>query len=361
VRKGYRIRYWEVGNEVWGNWEAGGPIGSASYARRFAAYYDAMTTVDPTIIVAPQFGDPMDTENVTMDPKTHSPAVCQFYLDNFLKYLKEHGRGNIIKAISVHNYPVFQPKSEAAALANVDQWDRTIPMVKQWIENHCDDPSHVKLFLTEYNDAIDSAFTNHFYDSLFVSTYILNFLKNGGDLGCFFTTFGTPPPFRPDNTTFSDFGMLEGGALNGKALECRNQPRASFYALEMLHNDFSADDSVGNTLVSTNSSDVALKVYANRRRDKKLPLLLVNLDSKRTILANISLKGFVSRGSAGFVTYAGSDYDWGVRDGQAYALPDNPPRSGVIEPMDGDYSVIMDPYSIKVITLNKDVRPAEAR
>lgn len=44
----YNVRYWEIGNEIWGDWVRG-HSDAATYARNFRRYYDAMRAVDPTI------------------------------------------------------------------------------------------------------------------------------------------------------------------------------------------------------------------------------------------------------------------------------------------------------------------------
>ena len=44
----YNVRYWGVGNEVYGPWEAG-HTDAHTYARRFCQYHDAMKGVDPDI------------------------------------------------------------------------------------------------------------------------------------------------------------------------------------------------------------------------------------------------------------------------------------------------------------------------
>ncbi len=44
----YRVRYWEIGNEIWGSWVRG-HSDAESYARNFRKYYEAMRAVDSTI------------------------------------------------------------------------------------------------------------------------------------------------------------------------------------------------------------------------------------------------------------------------------------------------------------------------
>jgi alpha-N-arabinofuranosidase len=44
----YRVRYWEIGNEIWGNWVRG-HSDAATYARNLTRYAAAMRAVDPSI------------------------------------------------------------------------------------------------------------------------------------------------------------------------------------------------------------------------------------------------------------------------------------------------------------------------
>ncbi|HEV2912455.1 MAG TPA: alpha-L-arabinofuranosidase C-terminal domain-containing protein [Pyrinomonadaceae bacterium] len=44
----YNVRYWEIGNEIWGSWVRG-HSDAETYGRNFNRYYEAMRAVDPTI------------------------------------------------------------------------------------------------------------------------------------------------------------------------------------------------------------------------------------------------------------------------------------------------------------------------
>jgi alpha-N-arabinofuranosidase len=44
----YGVKYWEIGNEIWGHWVRG-HSDAETYARNYKRYYDAMRAVDPTI------------------------------------------------------------------------------------------------------------------------------------------------------------------------------------------------------------------------------------------------------------------------------------------------------------------------
>ncbi len=356
IHKGYNIKYWEIGNENAGNWEAGGPVDSQFYARRFIEFYDAMTSVDPNIIVMPQFNSIGDYENVTMNA-SNNPSAHDYYIENFLKYLQSQGRTDIIKAISIHRYPTYQPATEAVVLSNTDIWNTEMTPLTNWINNYCPVPSAVSIWLTEYNDGIDSAFTNRYYNSLFVSAYILNYLKNGGDYGFLFTDFGTPGPgqFAPD--IYSDFGAIEGGALSGDYIVYKYQPRSSYRALWMLKNRFSAADELGNILVACSSSNSSLKVYANKRGDRKLSLILINTSQVDSIDANITLNNFSPLPSAIVTTFSPQHYSWINNGYQSYANPDLEPTDSTISNASQNFTINVSAYNIKIITMYDATQP----
>ncbi len=347
--KGYNIKYWEVGNECAGNWESGGPVGPEFYAKRFIAFWDAMTAADPGIIVMPQFNSATDPCNITCT--ANNPGASDYYIESFLKYLQAQGRSGIIKAISIHRYPTWQPASEAVVLANTGIWDAELAPLNGWINTYCGGPSNTTIWLTEYNDGIDSAFTNRFYNSLFVSSYLLNYIKNGGDYGFFFADFGTPGPGQQAPGIFSDFGAMEGGGLSGPLINFRYQPRSSYWALYMLSNRFSAADALGNTLVTATSSLSSLKVFANKRGDRKLSLILVNTGNSTAVDASISLAGFTPLGSADVCAYSPQQYTWVEDQYDSHADPDIQPPDSSLGGVSASFAVNVPAYNIKVITM----------
>jgi alpha-L-arabinofuranosidase len=44
----FGVKYWEIGNEIWGDWVRG-HSNAETYARNYKRYYDSMRAVDPTI------------------------------------------------------------------------------------------------------------------------------------------------------------------------------------------------------------------------------------------------------------------------------------------------------------------------
>ncbi len=359
VIKGYNIKYWEIGNENWGDWEAGGPVNAQMYARRFLAFFDAMTAVANangiTITVIPQFNSVSDPENVTLNASC-PPNAYNYYIQDFFNYLQTQGRLSSLQGISIHKYPTFEPASEATVLAQSNFWDTGLTPLTTWISTYCPGQS-VPIWLTEYNDGIDSGFTNHFSNSLFISSYILDYLKNGGSFSCLFQDFGTPGPGEFDKSIYSDFGCIEGGGLTGNNAAFKYQPRSSYWALWMLSNKFSAAEALGNTLVSATSNNTSLNVYANKRGDRKLSVILVNTSSTNTMSSNIAIAGFTPLSSADVTTYSPQQYSWVAATQQSHADPDLLPMETQINNASSNFNYSVAPYNIAIITMYDSTQP----
>lgn len=64
----FGVEVWEIGNEVWGGWQAGGTDDPATFAERAGEFIDAMTAVDDSITVIPDGMDPKYDDEGLPDP-----------------------------------------------------------------------------------------------------------------------------------------------------------------------------------------------------------------------------------------------------------------------------------------------------
>jgi alpha-N-arabinofuranosidase len=92
----YGIRYWEVGNEIYGCWQIGN-CGSEENARRYKLFAEAMRKVDPSIVLIAN-GNPFDF--VTPEPHWSFTAADQ----NWHRALLEENASDI-EFISLHALP----------------------------------------------------------------------------------------------------------------------------------------------------------------------------------------------------------------------------------------------------------------
>ncbi|NGM67777.1 alpha-L-arabinofuranosidase [Natronolimnobius sp. AArcel1] len=73
----FDIEVWEVGNEVWGDWQAGGTHDGGAFAERALEFIDAMTAVDDSITVIPDGLDPMYGDEDLPDPEGWNDALFE--------------------------------------------------------------------------------------------------------------------------------------------------------------------------------------------------------------------------------------------------------------------------------------------
>lgn len=357
VHKNYGIKYWEIGNENSGNWEAGGPVSPEFYGKRFIDFYDAMKEADGSISVIPQFSSATDPWNVTCSA-SWNPAAKDYYIESFLKYVQARGRADIVKEISVHCYPSYMPASEAEVLGKTGLWDADLSgtgRLNDWINTYCGGPSNTRIWLTEYNDGIDSQYTNNYYNSLFIPAFMLNYVKNGGDFGFLFVDFGSPGVGQGPGL-YSDLGAIESGVLSGQYAQFRNQPRSSYWGIWMLNNRFSAADELGNTLVAASSSLASLRVYANKRGDRKLSVMLVNTSKTDDASVTLNLSNFTPLASAGVMTFSPQHYSWIPAQLQSHADPDLQPSDSAINNAATSFAVNVPAYNIRIITMYDALR-----
>ncbi|SEW14602.1 alpha-L-arabinofuranosidase [Natrinema salifodinae] len=65
----FDVQVWEIGNEVWGGWQAGGTHDPEQFAERTTEFIEAMTAVDDSITVIPDGMDPMYGDENLPDPE----------------------------------------------------------------------------------------------------------------------------------------------------------------------------------------------------------------------------------------------------------------------------------------------------
>ncbi|MFP8952495.1 alpha-L-arabinofuranosidase [Natrialbaceae archaeon A-arb3/5] len=79
----FDVEVWEVGNEVWGPWQAGGTDDPEAFAEHAAAFVDAMTAVDDSITVIPDGMDPKyDDPDLAPDPDDWNEALFDLVGDD---------------------------------------------------------------------------------------------------------------------------------------------------------------------------------------------------------------------------------------------------------------------------------------
>ncbi len=282
VEKGYNIHYWSIGNE---------PnlfvalMGAETYtvedlSRDWRAIADAMLAVDPTIeFVGPDITGyvPLTTDPVTFLPGSEGGLALDAQGNDWLTtFLRENG--DLLTYVSIHRYPwpgighgqgaTIEGMSHQAA-----EWDTVIPNVRQIIRDAAG--RDIPIAVTEINsNSANStggeASLDSFYNAIWLGDTLGHLIRNQVDVVAVWD--------------------MQGGAGRGWGLLAKYDVRPTYYTY-IMYTHF------GSELLSADSGDPDVSIYAARRDDGTLTLMVINLgpDEQTKTLA---LNGFEPSGDA---------------------------------------------------------------
>ncbi len=297
VTKGYGVKYWEVGNEVYGNGEYGSQWeedthsshSATTYANNLVQYSSAMKAVDPTI----KIGAVLTTPGSWPDGLV-GPGDSADWNQTVLKIA-----GSKIDFVIVHHYPggsspadmLTKPASQIPSMASSLR-----SLLSQYAGSNA---ANIGIAITEANG---NAYMDTAPDGLFAADEYLTWLENGAfNLDWWDLRNGTN---CSSNTTvdgatdYNDYGMVSSGASCEPAL---NTPFPAYYAAEMV----SRLGSAGDALVKSSSSSSLLVSHAVRRANGNVDVMLINEDPNNSATVNLSYNGFTPSSNTPTVyTYA---------------------------------------------------------
>jgi hypothetical protein len=257
----FKVSYWEIGNEVYGNWEEGNKMEGKPqltgdvYGRDLRTIAAAMKKVDPDIYIGAVICDKDDGGDWT---------GFHWWMRDLLPQLQ--GKADFL---ILHQYFMWpfngsnytNPKNEVL-LGNIKELSESMDSIHGMIDKYAPAEKGIPVALTEYNlvnaspvqtiQLINGLFTaevlgEHMKDGYAASNYWD--WKNGldGKLGGDMAMLASGDPSTPDGT-----------------------PRPSYYAFALY------DRAFGDEMVQADSSDPDVKVYASRFSGGELGLIIVN-------------------------------------------------------------------------------------
>lgn len=358
VVKGYGIKYWEIGNEHNGVWATGGPLNTAEYVKRFIQYYDAMKAEDPSIrVFGPVTGGSLGESSNLYDGRS--------ILEDFIQMAAAAGvslygdAGHYLDGIDFHSYFFWGSATPAQVLNSAGGFGALDTSVRGLLTSAgVTDAAGLPFIMGEYNSTSDdNNFTVRLENGLFVVEA----------LGRFITAFGS--------RGYADFwAVMNGGSyatnpsggdlgyLNRSNDGYQYQPRASYWAMQMMANDWALPgDSNPHALVQTSvngAPDTQLTAYADYRPDGVLSLAVVNKDPARVFNAMVNVGPFVANNTALGWTFDSSNYQWVTTGALPYhASPDSPPTAFAVTGTGGAFPVTFKPYSVSVLQFTNSGQP----
>jgi hypothetical protein len=305
----YGIKYWEIGNEIYGNGTYGGSwepdrhcatgsnptnCGPAVYAQNVKAYISAMKAVDPGIVV----GVVLTAPGSWPDGLT-SAGSPQPWNQTVLSAL-----GNQIGFADVHWYPqnpstVTPPgPTDAGLLAANSQIPTMVSSLRSLLSQSGAD---VPIMITETNSVSSNPGkqTLSVVNALYLEQDYLSWLGAGvanvdwWQIHNGIVTTGDNGPSLYGTATYGDYGVLSDATCdtaNGSQVcePATDTPFPAYYGLQLLGRFIQP----GDTLVSASSTASLVQSFAVKAADGSLRVMLVNDDPTTSYTVNLAYAGF---------------------------------------------------------------------
>ncbi len=349
VEHHYGIRYWEIGNEIYGNgtygadWEAdahctttpaGGPVtlgsepgqtyncGPAAYAANVATYISAMKAVDPHIsvgVVLTASGAPNNWPDGVTNPTT-SP---QSWNQTVLTALASQPPGKTVGFADVHWYPqnpsnITPPgPTDAGLLAATAQIPAAVAAMRAEFASWAGNAS-IPIMITETNSVSSNPGkqTLSVVNALYLEQDYLTWLENGvsnvdwWQIHNGIVTSGDNGAALAGPADYGDYGVLSDGSCgtlpsaagSGGAQVCEpaaETPFPAYYGLRMLSRFIQP----GDTLVAAGSSQTLVQAFAARTGGGRLRVMIVNDDPANSYGIGLAVPGYRLAPSAPVLFY----------------------------------------------------------
>jgi len=322
VTHDYHVKYWEIGNEIYGNgtyganWEtddhcltspSGPPVtlgsepqqtygcGPATYATVAGRYIQAMKAVDPSIRVGAVLTAPgnwPDGVTNTQSPQSWNQTVLEAI-------------GGDIGFADIHWYPqnpsnVTPPgPTDAGLLATTDAIGGMVSTLRKEFTDWAN-RADIPISVTETNSVSSNPGkqTLSVVNALFLNQDYLTWLTNGVSNVDWWQTHNVPV-LSPDegsglfgDATYGDYGVLSNGGCATSADTTVCEPAAdtrfsSYRGLQMLHGFIQP----GDRIVAAASDQQLVRVYAVRKPTGQLQMMIINDDPDNAYDINLSAFG----------------------------------------------------------------------
>lgn len=319
VSNNYGIKYWEVGNEVYGNgtyganWETDAHCQTSSgtavtigsepsqtygcgpsvYASNFLSYQSAMRAADSNIDVC----NIVTTPGFWPDGVTNSQTSPEPWNQAVLTALGSH-----TQCLIVHYYPggsgtagMLTDPTDIAGITSTLRGE-----LQSYAGLSASAAAAIPIIVTETNSTLDMDVTP---GALFTADMYMTWLENGiVNVDYWDEHNGAGTASSVDGAEdYDDEGMFSNNSSSGGATEpAADTPFEPYYAVQML----SKLGVAGDQMVTSTSSASLLHVHAVRRADGHLTVLLDNEDPSNLYTVSLAASNFTASGNPTVYTLA---------------------------------------------------------
>jgi hypothetical protein len=299
------FKYWEIGNEVYGaSWETDSntvPHDPYTYAVRSKGYISMIKAVDPTVkigVVVETGEDSYVNNNNHLVTNPVTGKTHYGWTPVLLATLKSLG---VTPDFAIyHNYPQNPGgESDAGLLSSTTDWAAAASDLRTQIDDYMgSNGTNIELVCTENNSVSSEpgkqsvSLVNGLYkvDSLaqLMQTEFNGLfwwaLRNGGE------TDGNMSSTLYGWREYGDYGVVSNGYSN---------PYPTYYTTELMTHFVQT----GDTVLTAASGYSLLPVYAVRRQNGSLTVLVINKDPVNTLNGQVSVASFTPASSGTVYSY----------------------------------------------------------
>jgi len=319
----YDIRYWEIGNELYGNgtygatWEVDHkPHDPATYANGVLSYSAAMKAVDPTIRVGAVLTAPgnwPDGQTNEASPKPWNDTVLSMAC-SALDFVSIHWYPQGPTAESDADLLASPQNGQATSVSYTPSIEEMMATLQSELAQHCGaHAKDVQIMVTETNSVSynPGKQTTSVTNALFLADQVMTWLENGVTNVDWWAIHNSPFDGNADPALygpyeFGDYGILsrgmtsEAGALEPPA----ETPFPAYYGLQMLSH---LGHSAHSHSLGANSSTPLVSIHAVKQASGKVHVLLINKHPSVAYHVSVSLNGAQVRGVARLFSYGKHD------------------------------------------------------
>jgi alpha-L-arabinofuranosidase len=357
VNNHYGVKYWEIGNEVYGSWETDNnarPHDPYTYAQLFKTYYTQMKAIDPTIKIGAVAVTGEDsyanyTDHPALNPRTGQQH--NGWTPVMLATMKS--LGVTPDFLIYHRYPEAPgSESDQGLLLSSSTWATDASDLRQQLNDYLGAAApNVELDCTENNSVYSNPGkqTTSLVNGLFVAdsecaamntefNAVMRWdLRNGQETG------NNNSPTLYGWRLYGDYGTVDGADPAGPA-----DRYPTFYVAKLLQ--YFARG--GDHLLPASSDYPLLSVCAARNGNGKLALLVINKSASTALNANITLSGAAPSSTGNLYSY-GIPQDNAAESGTGSADVSATPVGGLA----ANFSRSFPPYSASVIAFDSAATP----
>jgi len=250
-----KVRYWEVGNELYGDWHAN-HCSAEEYGKGAAEFIKAMKAVDPDILIGVVW--------VLDGP----------WNEEVFKHTKD-----LADAVIVHHYPQHSGQENDMALLSAPQsLERILSEVRKQVEKYGTEGKKYEIWLTEWNsvDFKPGPQILSVVNGLFVIDYLATLAKINIEQASYWDVHNDMTPEGGDYGYLSRTGAPDGD----------NVPRSSYFGFKL------ASEALRGSMFQTATSAEDVTAYLTKAENGTRVLTIVNKMAETKAECKITIPGF---------------------------------------------------------------------